>query len=136
MPLLPSIGIQSVEPALMEGVIFQVWKEAGSPSIIPVDLQPITKVTEVDPKPPAPLPLYDQTTFRALPKRQTGLPIDDATTKKYKRRSLPSRKSKTQTLAVAQKTQELKRRTVQTKPCPVTRPVTRSVTRNQLTATS
>src|SRR5258706_10800232 len=129
----------------MEGVIFQVWKEAGSPSIIPRDLQSITKVTEVDPKttprsspppPPAPLPLHKQTTFRALPKRQTNLPIDDAITKKYKRRSSQSRTSKTQTLVVAQKAKVLKRRTVQTKTGPVTRPVTRSVTRSQSIATS
>ena len=115
----------------MEGVIFQVWKEAGSPSIIPLDLQPITKVTEVDPKlspkpppPPVPLPLCKQTKFRPLPKRQTAQLIEDSTTKKYKKRSLPSRKAKTQTFAVAQKTKDLKRRTgtPQTK----TRPVTRS----------
>lgn len=122
----------------MEGVIFQVWKEAGSPSIIPLELQLITKVTEVDPKPtqkpssppPAPLPLSTQTKVRALPKRQKAQPIDDQTTKKYKRRSLPSRKAKTQTLAVAHKTKELMRRTAQTKSRPVTR-----VTRSQSTAT-
>ena len=132
----------------MEGAIFQVWKEAGSPSLIPPDLQQITKVTEVDPKstprplspPPAPLPLHKHTTFRTLPKRQTALPIDDAITKKYKRRSSQSRTSKTQTVAVAQKTKVLKRRTVQvqakTNPVTHTRPVTRSITRSQSTATS
>src|SRR5258708_6559573 len=122
----------------MEGVIFQVWKEAGSPSIIPLDLQPITKVTQVDPKPtqkpssppPPPLPLSKQTKVRALPKRQKAQPTEDTTTKKSKKRSLPSRKAKTQTLAVAQKTTELKRRTAQTKTHPVTR-----VTRSQSTAT-
>ena len=148
MSFLASIGVQSVEPGLMEGAIFQVWKEAGSPSIIPRDLQQITKVTEVDPKstsrssppPSAPLPLHKQTTIFTLPKRQTALPIDDAITKKYKRRPPQSRSSKTQTVAVAQKTKVLKRRTVQvqTKTSPVThtRPVTRSITRSQSTATS
>jgi len=108
----------------MEGVIFQVWKEAGSPSIIPQDLQPITKVTEVDPKltpKPAPLPLSKPTIVRVLPKRQTAQPIDPTIAKKYKRRSLPSRKAKSKTLAVAQKTNELKRRTAQTKHRPITR---------------
>lgn len=112
----------------MEGAIFQVWKEAGSPSIIPLELQPITKVTEVDPKQTQPLP-STQTNVRALPKRQKPQPIDDKTTKKYKRRSLPSRKAKNQDLAVTQKTKELKRRTPQTKSHPVTR-----VTRSQSTA--
>ena len=115
----------------MEGAIFQVWKEAGSPSIIPLELQPITKVTEVDPKQTKqtqPLP-STQTNIRPLPKRQKPQPIDDKTTKKYKRRSLPSRKAKTQDLAVTQKTKELKRRTPQPKSPPVTR-----VTRSQSTA--